>query len=74
MALMVLTNLLNSSCSKEALAHEMFREMLCTKGLCDYGTSPRVCFPTQQFKKLLPQLIEKWKAYYKLQWEDSHVS
>lgn len=71
MALKVLENLLNGEYDDEELAHEMFREMLCEKGLCDYGTSPRVCFPTTGFKKLLPKFISKWKQYYKLTWEET---
>lgn len=54
----------------ETLAHEMFREMLCTANLCDYGTSPRVCFPTSNFRPLLPELIERWKRYRAIMWED----
>lgn len=69
MALEVLENLLDGNRKDESLAHEMFREMLCYKNLCDYGTSPRVCFPTAQFKRLLPMYIEKWEEYYKLNWE-----
>ena len=68
MALEVLTNLVKRSFSGEELAHEMFREILCNKSLCDYGTSPRVCFPTKDFEELLPEYIEKWKQYYELQW------
>lgn len=70
MALQVLENLLSSKYDNEELAHEMFREILCNKNLCDYGTSPRVCFPTSEFKKLLPKFIRKWKQYYKLTWEN----
>lgn len=69
MAIETLENLLAGTFKDKGLAHEMFREMLCKKSLCDYGTSPRVCFPTAQFKELLPQLIDKWKQYYKLNWE-----
>lgn len=47
----------------------MFREMLCVLDLCDYGTSPRVCFATAPFKAIIPDLIEKWLAYYLAQWE-----
>ena len=54
------------------LAAEMFREMLCTAHLCDYGTSPRVCFPTQGFKTRLPALIEKWTEYRRLKWDDEN--
>ena|ERR1039458_2593736 len=68
MALEVLENLLDSKFEGEELAHEMFREMLCKMSLCDYGTSPRVCFPTSELKGLLPELIKKWKQYYKLMW------
>lgn len=50
------------------LGAEMFREMLCNINLCDYGTSPRVCFPTPQFRRLLPEFLEKWKAYSDLAW------
>lgn len=53
---------------KETLAHEMFREMLCTAGLCTYGTSPRVCFAEGPFRPLLPALIAKWEAYYAVRW------
>lgn len=53
---------------RDDLGAEMFREMLCTAGLCEYGTSPRVCFPSSYFRPLLPKLIEKWKAYSAAQW------
>lgn len=55
---------------RKDLASEMFREMLCTANLCEYGTSPRSCFPTSQFRKLLPTLIEKWVAHRRLMWEE----
>lgn len=53
----------------ETLAHEMFREMLCVADLCDYGVSPRGCFPTLEFEPLLPALIEKWEAYADVMWD-----
>jgi len=59
MAIKTLENLLAGTFEDKGLAYEMFREILCKKNLCDYGTSPRVCFPTTQFKELLPQLIDK---------------
>lgn len=68
LAVTVLTNLQNRTFEDGDLASEMFREMLCTANLCDYGSSPRVCFPTQDFLPLLPALIEKWKEYATLQW------
>jgi hypothetical protein len=51
------------------LAAEMFREMLCSAHLCDYGTSPRVCFATQGFMALLPELIEKWRTWRTVKWK-----
>lgn len=50
------------------LAAEMFREMLCTADLCDYGTSPRGCYPTIEFREILPELIERWKAFSRASW------
>lgn len=69
-ALTVLKNIAHTTYENENVAHEMFREMLCTKGLCDYGTSPRTCFPTEQFEKMLPEYIEKWEKYSKKMWGD----
>ena len=63
MAILVLSNLHQRNFDGEGLAHHMFREMLCTAHLCDYGTSPRVCFPTTDFRPLLPALLEKWQRY-----------
>jgi hypothetical protein len=54
----------------ETLAHEIFREMLCTAELCTYGGSPRGCFPTLAFKPLLPILLERWKRYREIVWPD----
>ena len=68
MALQTLTNLRDGHRDGEGLAHEMFREILCVKNLCDYGTSPRVCFPTTEFEELLPAFIEKWERYYERAW------
>lgn len=55
---------------RDDLGAQMLREMLCVAGLCDYGTSPRGCFPTTDFKPLLPELIERWEGYAKRHWED----
>lgn len=68
-ALKTLENLLAGTFEDKGVEYEIFREILCKKNLCDYGTSPRVCFPTTQFKELLPKYITKWKQYYKTQWE-----
>jgi len=58
----------------ESLAHQMFREMLCTAQLCTYGTSPRVCFPTENFRPLLPALIERWTRYRDTMWPHTEPS
>jgi hypothetical protein len=42
--------------------------MLCNAGLCNYGTSPRACFPDTGFAELLPEFIAKWKDYSKFMW------
>lgn len=68
MAIEVLTEILNRR--REDLAADMFREMLCTASLCDYGTSPRSCFAIPAFRERLPQFIERWREYSKILWED----
>lgn len=68
MALEVLFNLQNQAVTSEELSHEMFREYLCRNGLCKYGTSPRACFPSPSFREILPELIEKWKAFDLAMW------
>ena len=70
MAIEVLESLNSGEFKPESLAHQMFRELLCNAELCDYGTSPRVCFPTTEFKALLPRLIERWKEWRESQWKD----
>lgn len=67
-ALAVLNELLTGDKKRHDLGAEMFREALCNAHLCDYGTSPRVCFPTQGFKALLPALITRWKEYSEAHW------
>lgn len=69
-ALDVLCDLRDGAHNRADLAGDIIREMLCVAHLCDYGTSPRVCFPTSQFKKLLPGLIEKWREYAVISWSD----
>lgn len=67
-AIDVLSEIVNGKRVREDLGADMLREMLCTADLCSYGTSPRVCFPSTQFKELLPELIEKWITYEKISW------
>lgn len=68
MAVEVLTDIRDSTFKRDDLASDMFREMLCTTGLCDYGTSPRVCFASPRFKEMLPRLIERWQEYSQIHW------
>ena len=70
-AIDVLSEILAGDKLRRDLGAEMLREMLCVADLCEYGTSPRVCFPNQQFKALLPALIEKWRAWALLAWGDA---
>jgi len=67
-AIEVLENIQAQRSKDETVAHEMFREMLCVAGFCDYGTSPRVCFATAEFKPFLKPLIERWKQYRAVAW------
>jgi len=67
-AIDVLEELLAGHKKRDDLGAEMFREMLCSLDLCEYGTSPRVCFPTTEFRALLPEYIRKWRAYSLLHW------
>lgn len=75
MAILVLENILAKRWGAdhgEGLAHQMFREMLCNAYLCDYGTSPRGCFPNwgvDGIEDLLTQLLSKWKEYRAAEWE-----
>jgi hypothetical protein len=66
MALEVLSDIRDGTHNRTDLAGEMFREMLCTLGLCDYGTSPRVCFASGGFKDQLPSLIARWREYARI--------
>ncbi len=67
-AIQVLQELHSGEKLRDDLASEMFREILCTSHHCNYGSSPRVCFPTLPFKETLPLLIEKWKAWSLICW------
>ena len=73
MAIQVLTEIVTSKRGPEPypLSHDMFREMLCATGLCDYGTSPRVCFPlTEEHRGLLVQLRDRWVTHHAVRWPD----
>jgi hypothetical protein len=70
LAVEVLSDIRDGTHNRTDLAAEMFREMLCTTGLCDYGTSPRVCFASVTFKPKLPRLIERWREFFAIRWKD----
>lgn len=76
MAIEVLSNIIenkNKTRESETLAHEMFREMLCTSDFCDYGISPRGCFPNwsiPEIEKILTELLAKWREYRIVNWSD----
>lgn len=67
-ALDVLRELRDDRKERRDLGAEMLREMLCNLEFCEYGSSPRVCFPTPQFRERLPRFIEMWEAYSAVQW------
>lgn len=68
MAIDVLSDIRDGTYNRVDLAAEMFQEMLCTAGLCDYGTSPRVCFASGALKEELPRFIERWREYADIVW------
>jgi hypothetical protein len=69
MALAVLRNLDYQQYPRPRdLASNMFREILCTSELCEYGTSPRTCWATIEFKKILPEFIKSWEHYACVKW------
>lgn len=67
-AIAVLKELQTGTKERRDLASDMFREILCNLDLCEYGSSPRVCFPTKWFGDCLSELIEKWGQFSKLHW------
>lgn len=66
-ALDVLIELRDKEKRRQDLGAEMFREMLCTADLCDYGTSPRVCFWVHD-DDLLNQLFARWAEWSERHW------
>ncbi len=71
-AIEVLLEIQSGNKVRDDLGAEMFREMLCNMYLCDYGSSPRFCFPaTRSFAEILPAYIAKWEAFSKTQWSDA---
>lgn len=52
----------------DSLPHKMFKEMLCVQELCEYGSSPRVCFAETEFKEIIEEVISRFKHYEKIYW------
>ena len=72
-AIDVLTEIATGKKHRHDIGAEMFREMICVLEWCDYGSSPRYCFPDPWFKEILPALIEKWIGYYKASWGEEYL-
>lgn len=46
---------------------ELWQYLFCGADICDYGTSPRGCFPNGDKAKAF---LENWKVYRQKSWED----
>ncbi len=68
LAIAVLTDMHSGEFTDRGLAGEMFRELLCRQDLCEYGTSPRCCWPFGTFREALPEIIQKWDALRAIRW------
>lgn len=68
MAIAVLIDLRDGTHLASGLSVEMFRELLCVQDLCEYGTSPRCCWPWGAFRDALPEIIRKWEALRAIRW------
>lgn len=64
----VLTDIIDGKVRRNDLPARMFREMLCVADLCEYGSSPRVCFPTVAAKGLFPDWLSKWRTVSSVMW------
>lgn len=54
----------------DPLLVEMLQGIFCSADWCEYGSSPRGCFPTDRENFHL--LIDGWKTYYKITWGSYH--
>jgi hypothetical protein len=52
----------------DSLPHKMFKEMLCVQELCEYGVSPRGCFPEREFGEIIEEFIRRFEHYEKVKW------
>lgn len=55
---------------RRGFAGELALYILAGHGLTDYGTSPRGGWPNHEIKDLWQDLIDKWKAYAAIMWDD----
>ena len=46
---------------------ELWQYLFCSADWCDYGTSPRGCFPNYDID--FDALIAAWEAYYERRWK-----
>jgi hypothetical protein len=46
---------------------ELLQSILCSKNICEYGTSPRGCWFMHSIDA--DEYINKWQEYYKNNWE-----
>ena len=46
---------------------ELFQSIFAGAGWCEYGTSPRGCWPID--REGFPALIEAWESYFQRQWK-----
>jgi hypothetical protein len=51
---------------------ELLQSIFCSADWCDYGTSPRGCFPTD--RDGFPALIAAFEVYYERQWGEKPAS
>lgn len=52
------------------VAGELALYILAGHGLTEYGTSPRGAWPDPEVADLWQPLIDKWRAYYRIYWEE----
>jgi len=46
---------------------ELIQYILCSAGMCDYGTSPRGCWLIHTVKDLVPEIVARWRK----EWDDA---
>ena len=52
---------------------ELWQGIFCSRDWCEYGTSPRGCFPNygSEFEDI-GRIIASWKAYYQRHWNEAY--